>query len=254
MRLEVLLPSISGLPGRPPEDRAALARAFIAKAVFDIPTTRALIERLQVDRTLYRLCGWSGVCRLPSEATFSRGFAEFADSALASRLHEAKRTLKDHLVIMRRRSRAARSRCRRRTAARPKRQQGRPRKGEERPREPTRLERQRTMTLPEMLDELPKACDVGVKKNAKGVLEKWVGYKLHDAADGGVPVSCILTSASMHDSQAAIALACLTAERVDNLYDLMDAADAEEIRGRPQPGPARRSSPTPAARSNSKRR
>ena len=57
------------------------------------------------------------------------------------------------------------------------------------------------MTLPEMLDELPKACDVGVKKNAKGVLEKRVGYKLHiDAADGGVPVSCILTSASMHDS------------------------------------------------------
>ena len=100
VRLEVLLPSISGLPGRPPEDRAALARAFIAKAVFDIPTTRALIERLQVDRTLYRLCGWSGVCRLPSEATFSRGFAEFADSALASRLHEAliARTLKDHLV------------------------------------------------------------------------------------------------------------------------------------------------------------
>jgi hypothetical protein len=88
------------------------------------------------------------------------------------------------------------------------------------------------MTLPEMLDELPKACDVGVKKNAKGVLEKWVGCKLHiDAADGGVPVSCILTSASMHDSQAAIALACLTAGRVDNLYDLMDAAcDAEEIR------------------------
>ena len=117
-------------------------------------------------------------------------------------------------------------------AARPKRQQGRPRKGEERPREPTRLERQLTMTLPEMLDELPKACDVGVKKNAKGVLEKWVGYKLYiDAADGGVPVSCILTSASMHDSQAAIALACLTAGRVDNLYDLMDAAcDAEEIR------------------------
>ena len=239
VRLEVLLPSISGLPGRPPEDRAALARAFIAKAVFDIPTTRALIERLQVDRTLYRLCGWSGVCRLPSEATFSRGFAEFADSALASRLHEAliARTLKDHLVgHISRDATAVTGRekpvPKAHRAARPKRQRGRPRKGEERPREPTRLERQRTMTLPEMLDELPKACDVGVKKNAKGVLEKWVGYKLHiDAADGGVPVSCILTSASMHDSQAAIALACLTAGRVDNLYDLMDAAyDAEEIR------------------------
>ena len=83
-----------------------------------------------------------------------------------------------------------------------------------------------------MLDELPKSCDVGARTNARGALEKWVGYKLHvDAADGGVPVSCLLTSASLHDSQAAVPLARLTAGRVDNLYDLMDAAyDAEEIR------------------------
>ena len=82
------LPYIHGLVGRPAEDRAALARAFIAKPVFDIPTTRALIERLQVDTRLCRLCGWSGVGRLPSEATFSRAFAEFAESGLAGRLHE----------------------------------------------------------------------------------------------------------------------------------------------------------------------
>ena len=58
------------------------------------------------------------------------------------------------------------------------------------------------------------------------------GYKLHiDAADGGVPLSCILTSASLHDSQVAIPLATLTAARVTNLYDLMDSAyDAPEIR------------------------
>ena len=56
------------------------------------------------------------------------------------------------------------------------------------------------MTLPQMLDELPKSCDMGVRTNARGVLEKWTGYKLHvDAADGGVPVSCVLTSASLHD-------------------------------------------------------
>ena len=55
-RVESFRPHFHGLPGRPVEDRAALARAFIAKAVFDVPTTRALIERLEADKTLRRLC------------------------------------------------------------------------------------------------------------------------------------------------------------------------------------------------------
>ena len=52
VRVEALLPYFRGQVGRPEEDRAALARAFIAKAVFDVPTTRALIERLEVDGRL----------------------------------------------------------------------------------------------------------------------------------------------------------------------------------------------------------
>ena len=53
-----------------------------------------------------------------------------------------------------------------------------------------------------MLADLPRACDVGAKRNAKGHRTSWIGYKLHvDTADGGVPVSCIMTSASVHDSQ-----------------------------------------------------
>ena len=47
VRVEALLPYFRGQVGRPEEDRAALARAFIAKAVFDVPTTRGLIERLE---------------------------------------------------------------------------------------------------------------------------------------------------------------------------------------------------------------
>ena len=56
----------------------------------------------------------------------------------------------------------------------------------------------------------------------------WTGYKLHlDVADGGIPVSCLLTSASLHDSRVAI----MTAARLTNLYDLMDSAyDAPEIK------------------------
>src|ERR1700674_5781729 len=47
-----------GLPGRPPRDRAALARAFVAKVVLGLPTTAILIERLAVDKQLRRLCRW----------------------------------------------------------------------------------------------------------------------------------------------------------------------------------------------------
>jgi len=50
VRVEDWLPDqCAGGRGRPQESRAALARAFLAKAVFDVPTTRALVERLSVD-------------------------------------------------------------------------------------------------------------------------------------------------------------------------------------------------------------
>ena len=231
VRVEAFLPYFRGRVGRPEEDRAALARAFMAKAVFDVPTTRALIERLEVDGRLRRLCGWSGGGRLPSEATFSRAFSEFAESGLASRLHETliARTMDGHLVEhISRDATAIEAREKPQPkAAKPKgrRKRGRPRKGEERAKEPSRLERQLTMSLPQMLADLPRACDVGTKRNAKGHTTSWIGYKLHvDTADGGVPVSCIMTSASVHDSQVAIPLGTLTAGRVESLYDLMDAA------------------------------
>jgi hypothetical protein len=88
------------------------------------------------------------------------------------------------------------------------------------------------MTLEEMLEDLPCQCDIGTKKNSKGFKESWIGYKFHlDAADSQIPVSCILTSASTHDSQVALPLAVMTSQRVTNLYDLMDSAyDAPIIR------------------------
>ena len=42
--LEAFVPEPPREPGRPPEDRRALARAFVAKAVLGVPTTSALIE------------------------------------------------------------------------------------------------------------------------------------------------------------------------------------------------------------------
>ncbi len=60
------------------------------------------------------------------------------------------------------------------------------------------------MTLPAMLDDLPTDCDVGMKKDTQG-LQVDLGrlQELHlDVADGQIPISCLLTSASLHDSQA----------------------------------------------------
>ncbi len=234
-RIETFLPSWQGLPGRPPAERAALARAFVAKSVFNLPTTRLLIDMLSADKNLRRLCGWQRAGEVPSEATFSRAFAAFAASALPSRLHQAliQETHADRLVgHVSRDSTAIEAREKPvqqdepAPAALPKQKRGRPRKGEVRPVKPLRrIERQPGMTLTQMLRDLPQHCDVGTKRNAKGHRESWIGYKLHmDSADGGIPVSCVLTSASVHDSQVAIPLATMTAARVTNLYDLMDAA------------------------------
>ena len=241
VRVEEGLPYSRGWQGWPLKDRAALARAFLAKAVLDVATTRGLVERLRAEATLRRLCGWERAGAVPSEATFSRAFGEFAESDLPGRLHEAllEWTLEGHLaghVSRDSTAIAGRERPALKPAAKAKRGRGRPPKGEQRRKEPRRLERQTLMTLKEMLEDLPKECDIGVKRNGKGHQERWTGYKLHiDAIDGGIPISCLLTSASVHDSQAAIPLATLTAKRVDSLYDLMDSGyDAPEVRATSQ--------------------
>ena len=239
IRIEQMIPSRLPMPGRPRKDRAAVARAFVAKAVYDMPTTRVLLDRLATDVVLRRICGWERRREMPSESVFSRAFAEFAHSQLPQRVHEAllRKTHGDRLVgHLSRDSTAIEARekpaAKEKSPPPPKRKRGRPKKGEERPKTRKRLDRQPSMTLQEMLDDLPAECSVGTKKNSKGYRDTWVGYKLHiDVADGQIPVSCILTSASLHDSQAAVPLATLSAQRVDNLYDLMDAAyDAVQIR------------------------
>ena len=214
VRVEALLPYFRGQVGRPEEDRAALARAFIAKAVFDIPTTRGLIERLEVDGRLCRLCGWSGAGRLPSEATFSRAFSEFAESGLASRLHETliARTMDGHLVEHISRDATA-IEAREKAAPKPKaakpkrRKRGRPRKGEARAKEPSRLERQLTMSLPQMLADLRGPAMSAPSATPRAIPPPGSGTSCTSIrADGGIPISCIMTSASTHDSQVAIPL------------------------------------------------
>jgi hypothetical protein len=94
-----------------------------------------------------------------------------------------------------------------------------------------RLERQPHQTLEVMLADLPTQCDISSKTTKNGQEQYWRGYKLHlDVADGQIPISAILTSASVHDSQVAIPLMTLSGQRVEYLYELMDSAyDADHI-------------------------
>jgi Transposase DDE domain/Transposase domain (DUF772) len=241
VQIEAMVGPWHGGVGRPARHERAIARAFVARAVYNLSHTRQLLDRLHSDPALRRICGWESRGEMPHESQFSRAFASFAASELPQRLHAAliEATQKERLVgHISRDSTEIEAREKPRSTpveiapAKPKRKRGRPKKGEQpAPPESTRIERQAKMTLEEMLEDLPKAANVGAKQNSKGYKETWVGYKLHiDAADGQIPISCILTSASLHDSQAAIPLARMTSQRVANLYDLMDSAyDAEAI-------------------------
>jgi hypothetical protein len=232
--------SFFGCLGRPEKDRHAICRVFIAKSIYDIPETKFMIELLHIDPTLRRICGFSQKKDIPSEATFSRAFADFAQSDLPSRMHEA--FIREHHSdrLLGHISRDATAiEARERVGSKPeeapkppKKKRGRPKKGEVREVELTRLEKQRDMSLKQMLIDLPKQCDIGTKKNSKGFKVSWKGYKLHiDTADGDIPISAVLTSASVHDSQVSIPLAEITQSRVTYCYELMDSAyDAAVIR------------------------
>jgi Transposase DDE domain len=82
-----------------------------------------------------------------------------------------------------------------------------------------------------MLAGISSVCDIGGKRGNNGHMKWWRGYKLHlDVADGQIPISALLTPASVHDSQLAIPLMEMSSKRVTYLYDLMDSAyDADAI-------------------------
>ncbi len=225
--------------GCPPHERAWLVHAFIAKATYEFTTTRALLEALAARPTLRRLCGWESSSEVPHESTFSRAFAAFSGDELPQKVHAAMVSQQrgQRLVGHVSRDATAIEGCEKPAAKPPPppktpAKRGRPAKGQERPpAAPKRLDLQPGRPLAENLADLPRACNVGCKRNSKGHQECWIGYKLHlDTIDGDIPVSAILTSASVNDSQVAIPLAQMTAQRMTSLYDLMDSAyDAPQI-------------------------
>lgn len=201
--------------GRKLKEREAIARAFVVKQTLNYPYTKTLAGELGRSRSLRKICGFASVSDVPSESTFSRAFSEFSKSDLGEKVHNAlvetyaKPELTGHI-------------SRDSTAI-----EGR----EKREKTETRIERQMRQTSEESLKEIPVQCDAGTKKNSKGHKESWIGYKLHaDVNDCGLPINIELTSASVHDSQAAIPMMQTTSSRVDYLYDVMDSAcDAAQI-------------------------
>lgn len=222
--------------GRPAHSRANILRSFVAKSVLGLPHTRALLDRLQSDAALRRICGWESAASVPDETVFSRAFAGFAATEAPQRVHAAliRRSYAEQVVghisrdstaIVAREKDQSKQKTKRPRASRSKNRT---------PEQMTRIERQclPETTMEQMMADLPRLCDKGCKNDSKGLPSYWIGYKLHlDVADGQVPVSCVLSSASLHDSQAAIPLARLTSSRLTSLYDLMDSAyDSKSIR------------------------
>jgi hypothetical protein len=232
-----------GGSGRPPHERTWMVHAFIAKSVYGFIPTELLIEALKASPSLRRLCGWQSAGDIPHASTFSRAFAQFAADALPQEIHEALVKLHCGPKLVGHISRDStaievpeKALCKAQRLPEVKsapRKAGRPKKGQApAPRPPSTLEIQSARSLSENLKELPNQCDVGCKTDSKGYKVWWRGYKLHlDVIDGDIPVSALLTSASVHDSQAAIPLAQMSGARVRALYQLMDSAyEAAAIR------------------------
>lgn len=239
--------------GAPERSRVALAQAFVAKAVLGFERTTQLRSRLAVDTVLRRLLGFESNRPLPSEATFSRAFAEFARIGLAAQAHAS--LIRKHLgasvighiardstaICARERAQysaaetaalnAAKAAKADKTPKEPKRR-GRPVAGSAKAKPRSRIPAQLLQTPRQALADLPQLCNKGKKRNAQGHFNTWVGYKLHlDVACCGVPVTAVLTSASVYDNQVSVPLARLSAQRVTSLYTLMDAAyDSELLR------------------------
>ena len=260
-RLETLVGSKASGPGHPEMDRCAMVSAFLAKSILGIGTTRGLIERLEADRKLQRICGFGIGKSLPSESTFSRAFAEFARDRIGQRAHERmiRETLGEQLIGQISRDSTAIEARERVAEAKPAAgevvtdatpvtadlaaaataaasatvteaapvKRGRPRKGSVRPTPVSKspVDRQVGQSVTQMLADLPTGCSVGTKTNAAGFKSSWRGYKLHlDTACCGVVISALLTGAAVHDSRVALPLSSLSAGRVTACYELMDAA------------------------------
>ena len=175
--------------GRKRDDRLAILKAFVAKAIYNFPTTKMLIACLHDGTNLRRLCGWESKGEIPSESTFSRAFEEFSRGGLGQKIHEAMvkqhagPKLAGHVSRDATEIDAREKPLRKSPKSTPKRKRGRPRQGEIiAAKEPKRLDLQLGRSLAENMADLPTRCDVGTKINAKGYLGASFAPRMEQAA------------------------------------------------------------------------
>ena len=201
----------------PPKDREEIARAFIAKSVYNIQTTRDLIERLHIDRTLRILCGWRYKNDIPSESKFSRVFKELSKQAVAQKTHEKFiATYLKEKIFFYNATDATKIPLREKVVKEEEKEEpkpkkrGRPKKGETRePIKPTILKQQKDMkSVKEKLSLISTDCGVGVKQNSKGNREVWIGGKLHiSVVDGDIPITAFYSGANVQSIYTSSRLA-----------------------------------------------
>lgn len=238
IRIEDFIPCSRFNEGRPSKQRKAIARANIAKIVLKLTYTKQLVKHLNVDKQLRSICGFDIYKNVPSESTFSRAFNEFANSSLPEKVHQVliKEVYKDHIIghvvidstpLEAREKHVKKDTVKNRKKLKNAKQKAR-KAGELNRREKQLIEND----IDKMILDLPNLCDKGMKKSAQGYTKIWKGYKLHAAVgDHCIPLSLIVTSASLNDCEAAIPLISKSNLVARNLYHLMDAAyDHPEIK------------------------
>ena len=224
--------------GRKPSSRLAIFKLLLMKHVWNWPETKDALGEVRRSPALRRLCGWEAKADIPSESTVSRAFADFAIDKMADDLlaRFAGKIFKDRIVIHRSID-STEIDARERPATKDEKADAAKTAAikaqiDANAEDYNALALQKDRNLDTNMSLLPTLCYWGCKRNSKGKTQFWRGYKLHIAvADGDIPIAACLTSASVHDSKAAIPLMQKADSVALSLYDLEDAAyDASEIR------------------------
>ena len=172
--------------GRPPVDHMAVYKAFLFKAVHDVPTTKEMIERLMLEPQSRRLCGWIWPEDVPCEAKFSEVNKEFSQMGFTDEWFgdfvktfvgtEGRMSVCYDSAPVPVRAKAA-NRKRVLSELEP-----------DQPEPGSRLEWQAGQDADTALEELPQDCDWGTKRDAHGKPRHWKGGKIHAAVtDDGIP-------------------------------------------------------------------